>query len=75
MSATLLVLALVRSIGYVATGVFRIEDFILIAASVVPVTVGTILGDRLHDRLDPKAFRRAIGALLVASGIGLLLIH
>ena len=39
------------------------------------MTVGTLVGDRLHDRLDPKAFRRVIGALLVASGAGLLLLH
>ena len=31
MSTTLLVLSLVRSIGYVATGVFRREDVVLIA--------------------------------------------
>jgi len=71
-STTLLVLNVVRSIGYLATGVFRIDDFVLVAAAVLPVALGTWAGDRLHDRLDPKAFRRAIGALLVASGIGLL---
>ena len=71
-STTLLALNLVRSIGYFATGVFRTEDLILIAAAFVPVAIGTLLGDRLHDRLDPAAFRRAIGALLVASGLGLL---
>jgi uncharacterized protein len=71
-STTLLVLNVVRSIGYVATGVFRIDDFVLVAAAVLPVVLGTWAGDRLHDRLDPKAFRRAIGALLVASGAGLL---
>jgi len=75
MSATLFVLALARSIGYVATGVFKPEDFVLIAAAFVPVALGTMLGDRLHDRLDPQAFRRAVGVLLVASGVGLLLIH
>ena len=75
MSATLLVLAAVRSIGYVAAGVFRLEDLLLIAASILPVAVGTIIGDRLHDRLDPAAFRRAVGLLLVASGAGLLVIH
>ena len=67
-STTLLVLNVVRSIGYVATGVFRIDDFVLVAAAVVPVALGTWAGDRLHDRLDPAAFRRAIGVLLVASG-------
>ena len=74
-STTLLVLNVVRSIGYVATGVFELSDVALVAAAFIPVTVGVLLGDRLHDRLDPMAFRRAIGVLLVASGAGLLLLH
>ena len=74
-STTLLALNLIRSIGYIATGVFRIDDFVLVAAAFLPVAVGTVIGDRLHDRLDPRAFRRAIGVLLVASGLGLMLIH
>jgi uncharacterized membrane protein YfcA len=75
MSAVLLLLAVARSIGYLATGVFRAEDLVLIAAAFLPVAIGTILGDRLHDRLDPLAFRRVIGVLLVASGAGLLFVH
>jgi uncharacterized membrane protein YfcA len=75
MSAMLLVLALVRSIGYAATGVFQPEDAVLIAAALIPLAIGTIAGDRLHDRLDPRAFRRAIGVLLVVSGAALLVIH
>ena len=75
MSATLLVLALLRSAGYAATGVFKPEDAVLIAAAIVPLAAGTLLGDRLHDRLDPATFRRAVGILLLASGAGLLVIH
>lgn len=74
-STTLLVLSVVRSIGYVATGVFRREDLVLIAAALVPVTLGVLIGDRLHDKLDPMAFRKAVGALLVASGVGLLFVR
>lgn len=74
-STTLLVLNVVRSVGYVATGVFRAEDLVLVAAAILPVVAGTIAGDRLHDRLDPRAFRRAVAVLLVASGAGLLLIR
>ena len=75
MSATLLVLAVARSVGYVGAGVFRLEDAMLIAASFLPVAIGTVIGDKLHDRLDPVVFRRAVGVLLIASGAGLLLIH
>ena len=75
MSAMLLVLGIVRSIGYAATGVFKPEDAALILASIVPVAIGTVVGDKLHDRLDPAAFRRAVGLLLVGSGAGLLLVH
>ncbi len=71
-STTLLVLNLVRSVGYFATGVFSVEDLTLVAAAFIPVAIGTLAGDHLHDRLDPAAFRRAIGVLLVASGLGLL---
>lgn len=74
-STTLLALSLIRSVGYLATGVFQLNDFVLIAAAFLPVAVGTIAGDRLHDRLDPRAFRRAIGVLLIASGVGLLLMR
>jgi hypothetical protein len=74
-STTLLALNLVRSVGYLATGVFRKEDALLVAAAFVPVAIGTLIGDRLHDRLDPRAFRRIIGALLVVSGLGLVFIR
>jgi uncharacterized membrane protein YfcA len=74
-STTLLMLNIVRSIGYFATGVFSVDDLVLVAAACIPVAIGTLAGDRLHDRLDPKVFRRAIGVLLIASGIGLLLLR
>ena len=74
-STTLLVLGLLRSAAYLASGVFRMQDFVLIAGALVPVAVGTLIGDRLHDRMDPAAFRRGVSVLLVASGLGLLLVH
>ncbi|MEO8507157.1 MAG: sulfite exporter TauE/SafE family protein [Betaproteobacteria bacterium] len=74
-STTLLALNLMRSIGYFATGVFQLDDLLLVAAAFIPVAIGTFAGDRLHDRLDPRAFRRAIGVLLVASGLGLLVMR
>jgi uncharacterized membrane protein YfcA len=72
-STTLLVLSLVRSIGYLASGVFAIQDLTLVAAAAIPVYLGALAGDRLHDRLDATTFRRVIGGLLVVSGTALLL--
>ncbi|MCC7041660.1 MAG: sulfite exporter TauE/SafE family protein [Burkholderiales bacterium] len=74
-STTLLVLGLLRSAAYVASGVFRAQDFVLIGAALLPVAIGTFIGDRFHDRLDPKAFRRGVGILLVMSAIGLMIAH
>jgi uncharacterized protein len=74
-STTLLLLSVIRSVGYVAAGVFRMEDVILLVAAILPVIAGTLVGDRLHDRLDPRAFRRAVSALLIASGLGLLFVR
>lgn len=74
-ATTLLILGVLRSAAYLASGVFRAQDVAFIAAALVPVVAGTAIGDRLHDRLDPAAFRRGVGALLVASGIGLLFVH
>lgn len=74
-STTLLVLGLLRSAAYLASGVFRAQDFVLIAGALVPVAIGTWVGDRLHHRLDPAAFRRGVGVLLIASGLALMVAH
>lgn len=74
-STVLLVLGLLRSAAYLASGVFAARDFLLIGAALLPVAIGTFIGDRLHHRMDPAAFRRGVGAMLVASGVGLLLVH
>ena len=64
-STTLLTLSIVRSIAYLVGGVFRVEDFMLVAAAAIPVALGTLAGDWLHDRLDPATFRRLVGGVLV----------
>ena len=71
-STTLLTLSIVRSIGYLAAGVFRAEDFVLVAAALVPVGIGTLVGEWVHHRIAPELFRRSVGVLLVLSGSALL---
>jgi uncharacterized membrane protein YfcA len=72
-STTLLALNLARSIAYLASGVFALHNFTLVVAAALPAALGTWVGDRLHDRIHPAAFRSAIGVLLIASGAALLL--
>ena len=71
-STTLLTLSIVRAAGYFATGVFRAEDLVLVAAALVPAAVGTLAGEWVHDRIEQQAFRRYVGVLLVLSGAALL---
>ena len=72
-STTLLALNLVRSIAYLASGVFGLGDLTLVLAATIPVALGTWAGDLVHDRISAGTFRRLVGVLLVASGLALLL--
>jgi uncharacterized membrane protein YfcA len=72
-STTLFILSIVRSVAYVVGGVFALGDLWLLAGAAVPVALGTLAGDKLHDRLDPETFRRMVGGLLIFSGAALLL--
>ena len=42
------------------------------AALLVPLVIGVALGERVHRRLDPVRFRRAVFALLLLAGLSLL---
>ena len=72
-STTLLTLSIVRSAAYLAGGVFRAEDFPLVLGAAIPVALGTLAGEWVHDRTDPTTFRRLVGGLLVFSGLSLVL--
>jgi uncharacterized membrane protein YfcA len=72
-STTLLTLSVARSIGYFAAGVFHAEDVLLVAAALVPAGIGTLIGVWVHDRIPPETFRRAVTALLAASGLALII--
>lgn len=52
---------------------FDAQDLLLLAAVLPPLFVGTWIGWRLYGRLDDRRFRQALGALLIASGLTLVL--
>lgn len=56
-------------LGFVAVDAFGL---LLLALALPPLALGTWLGWRLYGRLDDKAFRRMMGAVLAASGATLL---
>lgn len=61
-----------RLIGYVGSGLFTLH-FLTLAAVALPVmAIFLYLGGHVHTRLTQQAFQRAISALLIASGVMLL---
>ena len=71
-SAMLLILSVVRGIGYYAVGEFDLETLILFAAAFVPMLIGIFIGDRIHARLDQNNFKRLVCGILIVSAISLL---
>ena len=62
-----------RLVGYAASDYFT-RDFLLTALAALPVmAVALYAGGHTHSRISPKTFQRAIGLLLVCSGLALLL--
>jgi uncharacterized membrane protein YfcA len=62
-----------RFSGYVASG-FYTRDMVLWIAVAFPIMVlGLIIGGRIHTGITQRQFQRAIGVLLVVSGIALLM--
>jgi uncharacterized protein len=73
MSALILGLSIVRSIGYFAVGEFGREVWVGFALALPMMLLGVFLGDRIHAGLSDLAFRRVVSGALIASGIALLL--
>ena len=59
-------------LGYWGAGLVTAEVGRLTAIYLVPALVGTVVGMRLFDRVDPVRFRRVVFALLFVSGCVLL---
>lgn len=56
-------------VNYLLTDLYDAEVTRLTGAAVVPLLVGTWLGERAHARLDPKRFRSAVWLLLLVGGV------
>jgi uncharacterized membrane protein YfcA len=73
MSALLLSMSLVRGIGYYAVGEFTRDALLVFAAAFPFMLLGIYLGNRVHVRLSELAFRRLVGATLMACSVPLML--
>ncbi len=64
--------AITLTAGHLVSGVLNAQTIPLSLAGIAPVMAGMALGYALHDRLDPRAFRRATLAVLAVAGLNLL---
>jgi len=71
-SAMILGLSVVRGLGYLAVGEFGRDALIVFALTFPLMLIGIFIGDRFHAGMSERAFRRTVGAVLIASGAALL---
>jgi uncharacterized membrane protein YfcA len=62
-----------RLVGYLATGFFSLDTLLLTAVAMPVMIVSLYLGGHIHTNISPETFKRGISALLVVSGVMLLL--
>ena len=72
-SAMLMTLSIVRTIGYAAVHELNGAAFLLCAAALPFIGLGLLVGDRIHSGLSQRAFQRLTGAALLICGLPLLL--
>jgi uncharacterized membrane protein YfcA len=73
LAALMMTLAVIRGLGYYAVGEFGRESLLLFAAALPFMLVGIFLGDRIHTGMSEKTFRRVVCAILILSGLPLML--
>lgn len=69
----LLGLGCFRGAGYVSVGAFDREVMIACAVALPMMALGVFIGNHVHANLAPLAFKRLVAAILIASGLPLLL--
>ena len=72
MSAMILSLSLVRGLGYFAVGEFGLEALKTFALFFPMMLFGVFVGDRFYGGIGELAFRRLVAAVLIVSGLALL---
>jgi uncharacterized membrane protein YfcA len=63
----------IRLVAYVVVGLFRVQTLVAVISALPVVTAALFAGGRLQARFSPRTFRWLISALLVGSGLALLL--
>jgi uncharacterized protein len=71
-SAMLLLLCIVRGIGYYAIGEFTLPAWIMFAAALPLMLAGIYIGDRIQVNISEHAFRKLVCVTLFVCGIPLL---
>jgi hypothetical protein len=72
MSTVLLVGVSVRIAGYASFGFYGSAALVLLAIGLPLVFIGSWLGDRLAQRLNPKTFGALVSGLVLVAGVALL---
>ena len=72
-AAILLGLGVLRVSGYVAVGAYDRDALIACMAALPLMVFGACLGNHIHANLDQIMFKRFVAAILIASGVPLVL--
>jgi hypothetical protein len=73
MSAALVVLGVVRGLGYFAVDEFNRDVLTTVAMALPMMLIGIFIGDRIHAGLSEVMFRRVVSLALAVSGAALMI--
>jgi uncharacterized membrane protein YfcA len=62
-----------RLSGYLATGFFQLELFMVVAAALPVMVLALYFGGQIHTSMSQRSFQRGISLLLLFSGVSLLM--
>ena len=72
-AATLMIMGIVRALGYIVVDAVTTDVMILIAVAMPLLGIGVVLGHRMHASLNQKGFNRLTGILFIVIGVFLFL--